>query len=128
MRNRMFFLLILTANLLTAPLLAAQQLTGAMSGTVRDSSGAVVAGAKVVVVNADTNLRISGESSRNGAYQFADIPAGTYSITFSLSGFKSELHSTIIVEGNRTTTVRQVGSGNPRSHSRSNRHSVVEPG
>src|SRR6516165_10152575 len=105
MRNRMFFLLILTANLLTAPLLAAQQLTGAMSGTVRDSSGAVVAGAKVVVVNADTNLRISGESSRNGSYQFADIPAGTYSITFSLTGFKSEFHTTIIVEGNRTTTV-----------------------
>jgi hypothetical protein len=98
-------MLILVAGLITVPELAAQQLTGGMSGTVRDTSGAVVAGANVVIVNTDTNLRISAETSGKGSYQFADIPAGTYTVTFSLTGFKSELHSMIIVEGNRTTTV-----------------------
>src|SRR5262245_6477625 len=85
--------------------LAAQQLTGAMAGTVRDSSGAVVVGAKVAVVNTATNLTIASETSRDGSYQIPDLPTGTYTVTFTIAGFKAEFHSMILVEGNRTTSV-----------------------
>jgi hypothetical protein len=98
-------LLILAMSLFSAQEFVAQQITGAMAGTVHDSSGAVVVGAKVAVVNSATNLSIVTETLRSGSYLIANLPAGTYTVTFTLSGFKSELHSMIIVEGNRTTTV-----------------------
>src|SRR5262245_52667123 len=88
-------LLLLLSSSLIVSQLSAQQLTGAMSGTVRDSSGGVVGGATVAVVNTETNLRITAETTRNGSFQLADLPAGTYTVTFSLAGFKSELHSLI---------------------------------
>src|SRR6516165_6808619 len=98
-------LLISVMSLFSAQEFMAQQITGAMAGTVHDSSGAVVVGAKVAVVNSATNLSIVTETLKSGSYLVADLPAGTYTVTFTLSGFKSELHSMIIVEGNRTTTV-----------------------
>jgi hypothetical protein len=112
-KNIKWVLLILILTFGTVPVFVAQQLNGGLVGTVQDPTGSVVAGAKVLVVNTATNLKFTAETSWNGSYQVPEIPAGTYTVTFSLSGFKSELHSAIIVEGNRTTTVDgklQVGS------------------
>ena len=83
----------------------AQQTLGAINGTVADASGAVVQGAKVTIKNNGTNLELEKVTKGNGSFEFVDLPLGTYTVTFSRDGFKTEVHSQILVRGNLTTTV-----------------------
>ncbi|HUI74563.1 MAG TPA: TonB-dependent receptor [Candidatus Acidoferrum sp.] len=84
---------------------SAQQTLGSINGTVKDSSGAVVEGASVVVTNTATNLQVKAESKGDGSFSFVDLPLGDYKVSFSKPGFKTQVNSQILVEGNRTTTV-----------------------
>ena len=82
-----------------------QQTLGAITGTVTDPSGAVVSDATVRAINLATNLDVSAHSKSNGAFVIPDLPAGTYRVTVTKDGFKTETHTQILVFGNRTTTV-----------------------
>jgi len=57
-------------------------------GTVRDSSGAVVAAAKVTVVNTGTSFTSETTTSSEGAYYVPFLAAGNYKITVESAGFK----------------------------------------
>jgi hypothetical protein len=83
----------------------AQQTLGSINGTVRDSSGGVVAGATVRVRNLATNLEQTVTTNGDGSFVISELPIGTYEVTFSRDGFKKEVHSEILVQGNRTTTI-----------------------
>lgn len=83
----------------------AQQTLGSINGTVTDSSGGVVGKAAVKVKNVGTNLEVTAETQSNGSYNIADLPIGTYTVTISKQGFKTEVYSQILVQGNRATTV-----------------------
>ena len=83
---------------------AAQQTLGAITGTVTDPSGAVVSDATVKAVNIATNLEVTAQT-KNGSFQIPDLPDGTYRVTVTKDGFKTETHTKILVFGNRTTTV-----------------------
>jgi Carboxypeptidase regulatory-like domain len=83
----------------------AQQSLGSINGTVTDSSGAVVQNATVKVHNLATGLEQTVTTKSDGSFDISDLPLGTYSVTFSRDGFKNEVHSQILVQGNRTTTV-----------------------
>jgi hypothetical protein len=83
----------------------AQQTLGSINGTVTDSSGAVVQNALVKIHNVNTGLEQTTNTKADGSFNIADLPIGTYSVTFSRDGFKTEVHSKILVQGNRTTTV-----------------------
>jgi carboxypeptidase family protein len=83
----------------------AQQTLGSINGTVTDSTGAVVQNAVVKVHNAATGLEQTTTTKADGSFNVADLPIGKYSVTFSRDGFKTEVHSQILVQGNRTTTV-----------------------
>src|SRR5215813_13030144 len=87
---------------------SAQLLLGAISGTVKDSSGALVPGATVKAVQTATNLAVKVESSKDGAFLLPNLPIGDYLVTFSKEGFKTLERREIVVEGNRTTTVNGV--------------------
>jgi len=82
----------------------AQQTLGAITGTVTDPSGAVVSDATVKAVNIATNLEVVAHT-KNGAFQIPDLPVGTYRVTVTKDGFKTETHTKILVSGSRTTTV-----------------------
>ena len=82
-----------------------QQTLGSITGTVSDSSGAVVQGIKVSVRNLGTNLQVTETTKSDGSYSVVDLPLGVYSVSFERDGFKTEVHSQILVQGNRTTTV-----------------------
>lgn len=82
-----------------------QQTLGSINGTVKDASGAVVQGAKVTVRNTGTNLELTSTSNSDGSFSFVDLPLGTYAVTFTADGFKKQVYSQILVQGNRTTTV-----------------------
>jgi Carboxypeptidase regulatory-like domain len=105
--KKVFRLLLVCAALicLFASSAPAQQTLGSINGTVADSSGAVVRSATVKIHNLSTGLEQTVSTNADGSFNIADLPIGTYSVTFSRDGFKTEVHSQILVQGNRTTTV-----------------------
>jgi hypothetical protein len=101
---RGLLLFVFACLLLTSPL-RGQQTLGAINGTVTDASGAVVQGAKVTVKNNGTNLQLEKVTKSDGSFEFVDLPLGTYTVTFTRDGFKTEVHSQILVRGSLTSTV-----------------------
>jgi len=83
----------------------AQQTLGSLNGAVTDVSGAVVQGATVKIRNAATNLEVTAQSKNDGSFSFADLPIGTYEVTFTKDGFKTAAYKQIPVQGSRTVTV-----------------------
>ncbi len=83
----------------------AQQTVGAITGTVSDPSGAAVPDATVKAVNVATDLEVVAHTKSNGSYVIPDLPVGTYRVTVSKEGFKTETHTEVLVNSNRTTTV-----------------------
>ena len=80
---------IVTVLFLLVPSLAAQNLTGVISGTVTDSSQAVVPAARVTIVNADTGVTAwSGQTNDSGVYRAPEVPVGRYNISVAMQGFK----------------------------------------
>jgi hypothetical protein len=75
---------------LVGTLLSAQNvvLTGALSGRVTDTSGAVVPGASVIAQNLGTGVKLSAESNHAGLYRFPALVPGSYSITANSKGFR----------------------------------------
>jgi hypothetical protein len=87
------------------PALRAQAILGAITGTVKDATGASVPDVTVVARNTATNLEITAQTQSNGSYTLENLPIGRYELTFTRSGFEKETHPNITVEGNRTATV-----------------------
>jgi hypothetical protein len=58
-----------------------------VEGTVRDESGGVVAAARVVATNIDTNFSEASISNTSGQYVLVDLPIGQYTVQFSKDGF-----------------------------------------
>src|SRR2546425_1443218 len=64
--------------------------SGAVSGTVRDSSGAIVPGAMVVVANQAKGVRRTMITTEAGLFNApALVPSSGYSLTVDLQGFKT---------------------------------------
>src|SRR5579859_2452706 len=60
---------------------------GAITGTVQDSTGAVVPDAQVTLVNTDVGLTLETKSSSSGGYTFSPVRIGNYTITVTAKGF-----------------------------------------
>ena len=67
---------------------SAQTVVGRISGTVKDTSGAVIPGATVTVTNAATNLVRTANTDEGGFYTVTNLPVGTYSVAVEREGFK----------------------------------------
>ncbi|HTR25540.1 MAG TPA: TonB-dependent receptor [Terriglobales bacterium] len=67
----------------------AQVITGDVLGTVSDQTGAVIANAKVSIVNQATNASRNVETGSNGEYVINLLPPGHYSLAVEAQGFKS---------------------------------------
>jgi len=98
-------LAVVVSLLLLASSSIAQQTLGSINGTVADSSGAVVQNATVKIHNVAIGLVQAAKTKPDGSFSIVDLPIGTYEVSFSRDGFKTEVHSQILVQGNRTTTV-----------------------
>ncbi len=98
-------LLLLATSFLMLPAAEAQAVLGAITGTVKDATGAAVPGAGVVAENIATNLNVKATSDSNGSYLIPNLPAGTYKLTFKKEGFDTETHTQVLVNGDRTTSV-----------------------
>jgi len=78
--------------------LFAQGNTGTVSGTVTDSSGAVVAGATVTLTYSATGNARPTTTSDKGYYVFPYVNPGTYHVTISKQGFRTTSISNQVVE------------------------------
>src|SRR5579875_2477230 len=83
----------------------AQAVLGAITGTVKDSTGATVPDTAVVARNVATNFEVTAHTESNGSYSLENLPPGRYEVTFTRSGFEKETHPEILVQGDRTATV-----------------------
>src|SRR6267378_1774454 len=76
----------------------AQETTGGLQGTVKDPTGAVVPGAKVVV----TGSALAGSkelvTDGSGYYRFANLPPGSYTITVTAKGFRTLKREGLVLE------------------------------
>ncbi|MGH9204347.1 MAG: carboxypeptidase-like regulatory domain-containing protein, partial [Vicinamibacterales bacterium] len=92
---------------------ASAQIGSGISGVVRDASGAVMPG---VTVEAASPVLIEGSRSTitdsSGQYQIIDLRPGSYTVTFTLTGFRTVRREGIILTAAFTATVNtelQVG-------------------
>src|SRR5689334_9689267 len=90
----------LAALLFVMPVHAAE-VTANLLGTVRDASGAVVSGAKVLLTNTQTNISQTTESAQDGSYSFTLVPVGKYRLSVEKSGFRKYIQEGIILQVNQ---------------------------
>ena len=77
--------------------LHAQVYTGTIAGRVTDQTGAVLPGVSIIL-NADVLIRPeTAVSSSTGAYRFAELPIGTYTLSFELPAFQKFVREGIIL-------------------------------
>ncbi|MGC2193978.1 MAG: TonB-dependent receptor [Terriglobales bacterium] len=101
--------LVLTGLIASIPLFA-QKITGDISGTVTDPTGAAVPGAVVNAVNTGTNEKATATTNDTGFFRMVNLSPGQYHVTVEASGFKSmERQATVsialVTESNFTLVV-----------------------
>ena len=83
----------------------AQQTLGGITGTITDASGSVLPDTLVTIVGDQTKLTRTLKTNGNGAYDFVNLPIGTYTVTVGHEGFQSERLQSILVQADRTATL-----------------------
>lgn len=108
----------------TRPALFAQTTATEILGIVKDSSGAVVAGAQVTITRVATGIRLSKQTDQNGEYAFPLLEIGQYTVHAEKTGFRAQTVTELRLEtqqkarvdftltvGNVTESVEVVASG-----------------
>ena len=91
----------------------AQEITGAIVGTVKDSAGASVPGATVTVTNRETKIAVrTVQTNDEGQYSVGDLPATNYDVAFEARGFKKQIQNNVEVNvGARRTLDATLDAG-----------------
>ncbi|MFB3826650.1 MAG: TonB-dependent receptor domain-containing protein [Bryobacteraceae bacterium] len=76
-----------------------------VTGTVTDSSGAVVPGVEVVIRNVATGQAVTAQTNQSGVYSISFLNPGQYELTCEQSGFKKFVRAGIVLETSTTSTV-----------------------
>ena len=74
--------------LFSATVLQGQQISGTITGAVKDSQQASIANAKVTVTNQEQGTTRDALTAVDGSFVFAQLQPGTYNIAVEAAGFK----------------------------------------
>src|SRR5713101_6504116 len=85
---RLGILFVSLTSLLLVPCAWTQTTMGAVSGTVRDQSGAVIPNAPITLTNSATNISQSTHTNEVGFYIFPDVSAGPYRLSAQFAGMQ----------------------------------------
>jgi Carboxypeptidase regulatory-like domain len=88
------FLFLALCPVFMTPLLHAQ-FRASLRGTVTDPQGAAVPGAKVTLIDTNTNRTVISTSDPNGIYQFNALPSALYRLTVEAQGFKQKILASV---------------------------------
>lgn len=93
----------------------AQQGRGSITGTVADTSGAMIPGAKIVATNTGTGQVREVLTAKDGTYTVPLLPIGTYTVSVSRSGFRAVTRNGVVVSADHPAAVDitlQIGAVN----------------
>ena len=79
-------------------------LSGAVSGTILDQTGAVVKGAKVTLTETATDVSRTAMTDAAGRYFFSTVPPGEYALKAEAKGFRTSVTTKLVVEVTKTAT------------------------
>jgi Carboxypeptidase regulatory-like domain len=82
--------------------------TSSIAGTVVDASGAVLPGANVVAKNVGTGAEYTTVSSEQGTFSIPALTSGTYTVTVTLTGFRTAVLNDVVLTAAGPATVRAV--------------------
>src|SRR5438552_1809487 len=91
-------LLLATALLSVVPYAVAQSVSGSITGSVIDPSGAALPGATITVANQSTGVETPTKSNGAGYFNASNLIAGIYRVDVSAPGFKSISRSDVQVD------------------------------
>ncbi len=80
-------------------------ITGTISGTVRDPSGAVIPSAAVLALNTQTGVKQTTTTDSRGFYSFPELPIGTYEIIIQKTGFRQYQQKGLVINLNTVLRV-----------------------
>src|ERR1700728_2787965 len=86
----------------------AQQITGTLTGTVKDTQGALVTSATVRATNIDTGLSRSTTTTAEGTYLIQYLPVGTYTVEVNAGGFKRFLQENVVLTVDQTQALNVI--------------------
>src|SRR5947199_1109329 len=90
---------------IAAAWLPAQTITGSITGTVTDPSGAIVTNVKIVATNVGTNITHTAQTNEAGVYNLVFLPVGQYTVSAEAKGFKRTVLGPFALEVNQIARV-----------------------
>src|ERR1700756_2076521 len=96
-------LTLLIATFLTTLAMAQSLTSGDITGVVTDPSGAVISGANVTLPDNATNAKQTQTTNGQGAYRFALLSPGNYTLSVSASGLQATQQRVAVAIGHATT-------------------------
>ena len=100
MGNRVLRLLLIVLTILASADILYADVTGSISGVVKDRSDAAVVGAKVVATNVETNATFETVSGSDGGFRILAMPPATYKLSVTAKGFRPFTETGIVVKVN----------------------------
>ncbi len=94
---------VLAVMVLAVPLLLAQQ--SGLTGSVADTTGAVIVSADVILTNSDTGVVTATQTNESGVFNFTLVQPGSYELRCESVGFKAYQQSGLVMETGLTKTV-----------------------
>jgi hypothetical protein len=110
---RLLLLLLVAFGLVAGVPIVAQSGRGTLTGTIKDTSGAVIQGAAISLTETQTGSPYDSKSGPEGLFTFPELPPGTYSLEVNATGFETYRQVGIDVAVASTSTVNaqlKVGS------------------
>ena len=83
-----------------------------LTGTVKDSAGAVIPGATITVTNVATNVAVTQQSTASGTYLVVNLIPGQYRVDVELAGFKKSSETVVLEVGQRARADATLAVGN----------------
>src|SRR5262249_28111922 len=83
----------------------AQSTGGRIIGKVSDSTGAVVNGVNVKLINGATGVARETKSGENGDYTFVEVTPGNYTVEYTVQGFKKYVRENVTLDVNEVLTL-----------------------
>ena len=99
---------LLMTVLVSSPTLAQSGATSSLTGTVVDSGGGIVPGASIVIKDNGTGTTYEATSNTAGAFAVPALDPGTYTVTVSLTGFKTAVVSDVRLLAARPSDIKVV--------------------
>lgn len=101
-------LLFLGVALCAPAAITAQVTTARLEGIVKDSTGAIIPGATVVVTNTGTNIPYEAQTNMVGFFVLPQLPPGTYTVSCEIPGFKRSVIQDLRLQVGDTRSVQLV--------------------